>query len=44
MDNRVDMAADVYRNIYGVLELTGNKPQLREDIVRYLRERNEDSI
>ena len=44
VDNRVDMAADVYRNIYGVLELTGNKPQLREDIVRYLRERNEDSI
>jgi hypothetical protein len=31
------------RNTYGVLELAGNKPQLRHDIDCYFRARDEDS-
>jgi len=34
---------DLKRNTYGVLELAGNKPELRLDIDRYMRQRNEDS-
>lgn len=35
---------DVLRNSYGVLELTGDKPGLRDDIIRYFRSRNEDVL
>jgi hypothetical protein len=41
--HRFDPAADLKRNVWGVLELTGNKPELRRDIDAYLRGRNEDS-
>jgi len=34
---------DLKRNTYGVLELAGNKPELRLDIDRYMRQRNEDA-
>ncbi|HZT87394.1 MAG TPA: hypothetical protein VFA12_05445 [Stellaceae bacterium] len=38
-----DPTADVKRNLHGVLELAGNKPQLRLDIDRYFRGRDEDA-
>jgi hypothetical protein len=38
-----DPDTDVKRNIWGVLELAGNKPQLRHDIDMYFRQRNEDA-
>ena len=41
--HRFDPAADLKRNVWGVLELTGNKPGLRRDIEAYLRGRDEDS-
>ena len=41
--HRFDPAADLKRNVWGVLELAGNKPGLRRDIDAYLRGRNEDS-
>ncbi len=41
--NAFDPAADLIRNTWGVLELAGNKPQLRLDIDRYFRARDEDS-
>jgi hypothetical protein len=31
------------RNSFGVLELAGNKPQLRRDMDAYFRSRNEDA-
>lgn len=34
---------DIRRNTYGVLELTGNKPELQHDMWRYFRARNEDA-
>jgi hypothetical protein len=36
-------ATDLKRNVYGVLELSGNKPELARDIDRYLRSRDEDA-
>jgi hypothetical protein len=41
--NGFDPDTDLVRNTWGVLELAGNKPQLRLDIDRYFRARDEDS-
>jgi len=41
--NHFDPEVDLIRNTWGVLELAGNKPQLRLDIDRYFRTRDEDS-
>jgi hypothetical protein len=41
--NNFDPETDLIRNTWGVLELAGNKPQLRFDIDRYFRARDEDS-
>jgi hypothetical protein len=38
-----DPATDIKRNVWGVLELTGDKPALRHDIDVYFRQRNEDA-
>jgi hypothetical protein len=38
-----DPYTDLKRNSWGVLELVGNKPELRHDIDRYFESRNEDS-
>lgn len=38
-----DPAEDLKRNVWGVLELAGNKPALRRDIDTYFRQRDEDS-
>ena len=38
--NHFDPSADLKRNTYGVLELAGNKPQLRHDIDCYFRARD----
>lgn len=42
-DNLYDPYADVMMDHQGVLEFTGNKPQLRDDVRRYFRDRDEDS-
>ena len=34
---------DLKRNIWGAWELEGNKPNLRRDMMRYFRQRNEDA-
>lgn len=44
MRNEYDPARDVVKDAQGVLRLTGNKPQLRDDLRRYMSARNEDSI
>jgi hypothetical protein len=41
--NAFDPATDLKRNVWGVIELAGNKPQLRDDIDRYFRSRDEDA-
>jgi hypothetical protein len=41
--HRFDPANDLKRNIWGVLELAGNKPELRREIDGYMRGRDEDS-
>jgi hypothetical protein len=41
--NLFDPATDLVRNEWGIWELAGNKPQLRRDIDRYFRQRDEDS-
>lgn len=38
-----DPAADLTRNLWGLPELAGNKPELQRDIERYFRSRAEDS-
>ncbi len=38
-----DPASDLKRNVWGVLELAGNKPGLRHEIDSYMRVRDEDS-
>jgi hypothetical protein len=38
-----DPNTDLRRNSFGVVELAGNKPELRRDIDVYFRSRNEDS-
>ena len=42
--NQFDPIADLRRNAYGIYELAGNKPQLRDDILRYFYQRNEDDL
>jgi hypothetical protein len=41
--NTFDPATDLKRNTWGVLELAGNKPELRRDLDGYFRMRDEDS-
>jgi hypothetical protein len=41
--NAFDPATDLKRNTWGVLELAGNKPDLRRDLDGYFRARDEDS-
>ncbi|MGA2408840.1 MAG: hypothetical protein ABSG46_00425 [Candidatus Binataceae bacterium] len=41
--NEFDPDSDLKRNIWGVLELAGNKPNLRHDVDGYFRQRNEDA-
>jgi len=41
--NAFDPTADLKRNTWGVLELAGNKPELRRDLDGYFRARDEDS-
>jgi hypothetical protein len=41
--NAFDPDTDLTRNTHGVVELAGNKPQLRRDIDLYFRSRDEDS-
>lgn len=41
--NRFDPFTDLKRNVWGVFELAGNKPDLRRDIDAYMRGRDEDS-
>jgi hypothetical protein len=43
IDNHFDPTTDLKKNTYGVVELASNKPQLRHDIDRYFRSRNEDA-
>jgi hypothetical protein len=43
-DHQYDPLVDIMRDSRGVLRLTDNKPGLRDDLRRYFRERNEDSI
>lgn len=38
-----DPDQDIKRNIWGVYELSGNKPKLTNEIDQYFRQRNEDS-
>jgi hypothetical protein len=44
LDNQYDPRTDVSRDWQGVLQLTGNKPRLRDQIRAYFRDRNEDSL
>jgi hypothetical protein len=41
--HRFDPVEDLKRNVWGVLELAGNKPELRHDMDMYFRARNEDA-
>lgn len=42
-NNQFDPSTDLKRNVWGVLELAGNKPKLRRDIDAYYRSRDEDA-
>lgn len=42
--NAFDPTHDLFKNSYGVLELRDDRPRLRDDIRRYLVQRDEDSI
>jgi hypothetical protein len=42
IENQYNPVTDVTKNLHGILELTGNKHKLRDDIRKYFRERNED--
>ena len=42
--NQFDPIRDIYKDAQGLWQLTNEKPQLRDDIRRYFRSRNEDSI
>lgn len=44
VENHYDPFVDVRRDSRGVLYLSGNKPHLRDDLRRYFRSRNPDSI
>lgn len=41
--NAYDPHVDVQANAWGVYELRGNKPRLRDEIRRYFRDRREDN-
>jgi hypothetical protein len=43
VDNKFDPATDLKKNVWGVLELAGNKPKLTHEIDRYFHSRNEDA-
>jgi hypothetical protein len=42
--NRYDPNTDIVRRRGGLIELAGNKPKLRDDILAYFSDRDEDSI
>jgi hypothetical protein len=42
--NQFDPDRDIAKDFQGLIKLTGTKPQLRDDLRRYFRSRNEDSI
>lgn len=42
-NNDFDPDIDLKKNVWGVVELTGNKPWLRHDLDVYFRQRNEDA-
>lgn len=42
--NKYDPVTDLIRNRYGILQLAGNKPKLRDDLRAYFRARQEDGI
>lgn len=42
VEHAFDPDLDIKKNLFGVIELSGNKPGLRRDIDRYLRSRAED--
>jgi hypothetical protein len=42
--NNFDPVTDLRKDWQGLWQLAGNKPQLRDDLRAYLRQRNEDSL
>jgi hypothetical protein len=44
IDHQYDPALDIKAGSQGVYQLTSNKPELRDALRRYFRQRNEDSI
>ena len=44
MDNKYDPVADLKRDWQGLLSLDRRRTKLRDDIRKYFRARNEDSI
>lgn len=44
VSNKFDPLEDVYKNGFGVLELRPERAKLRDEIRRYLTQRNEDSV
>lgn len=44
IENQYRPYTDIQKDWNGVLRLTGNKPELRDDCRNYFRQRNEDSI
>jgi hypothetical protein len=43
LKHQFDPYVDLKRNLHGVVELAGNKPDLRHDVHLYFNQRNEDS-
>lgn len=41
--NKYNPYRDIKKNVYGMYELTGSKPELQRDILKYFSARNEDS-
>ena len=41
--HKFDPHTDVHRNRWGILELSGNKPELTRDVERYFAQRDEDA-
>lgn len=42
VNNNFDPLVDIVKDCYGLWQLEDNKPKLRDDIIHYFRERNED--
>ena len=42
VNNQFDPLVDIYKDANGLWQLNDSKPKLRDDIIRYFRERNED--